>query len=139
MDPIVAAVVAALGVMCNASLGEAAKKATVDAYEGLKGLVKRKFAKDHPAAVAIEQIEARRAAPDAVEDLAPKIAQYRLGEDPEILEAAHRLQRETTLVLVAPVIKQRETHYHGDVFGPTGDNSTATYTFGELPGSKKVS
>lgn len=55
VDEIVAAVVGAL----SAGATETGKKVVGDAYEGLKGLIKRKFGAESEAATALDKLEAR--------------------------------------------------------------------------------
>ena len=137
MDPILTAVVAAIGALGNASLGEAAKKATADAYDGLKSLLKKKLGEKHTISTLINAIEVQRGSAAAVEAMGPLIADYKLGSDPEILEAARRVEAATTIISGSS-IQSRVANYHGPVYGPTGDNSAATYNFSSIPETKKA-
>lgn len=135
MDPIVSAVVAALTVLGNTSLDETLRKATADAYDKLKSLLKRKFGDKHASATLIDEIEAQHASEAIVAEKGPMIAALKLGSDPDILEAVRSLETATSVISKSS-IQTRVTHFHGTVIGPTGDHSNATYNFGAAPDTK---
>jgi disulfide oxidoreductase YuzD len=85
MDPVTMIVGALATAVAN--LAEPAVK---DAYEGLKGLIKRKFSDDATVQVAVDNLEDnpevwRAPAEDALQ-------KANAGEDPEILAAVEALQ-----------------------------------------------
>ncbi len=87
MDPVTAAIVAAFAVITN----EATKKATADAYEALKKIIWRKQPADSAATKLITAIEVLPNPAEAAKGLDSQIAQLKLSDDPEILEAANRV------------------------------------------------
>ncbi|HMW18074.1 MAG TPA: hypothetical protein PKN13_09540 [Accumulibacter sp.] len=131
MDPVVSAVVAALAVLGNTSLDVTLRKATSDAYDGLKNLLKGKFGEKHAASTLIDEIEAQNGSEAIVTEKGPMIAALKLGDDPEVIDAVRRVESATTILPKS--VQSRVAHYHGSVYGPTGDHSKAIYHFGVAP------
>jgi hypothetical protein len=91
MDPVTLAIITALATGATSGLTDATKKALVDGYEGLKGLIKKKFGGDSDAAEAIEKLQAK---PDSLgrrETLAEELKAVNAAADPELLSASHSL------------------------------------------------
>lgn len=137
MDPILSAVISALQIAGNTALDEALRKATGDAYDRLKELLKRKFGGNHPATTLISEIEAELDNEKVRSEKGAMIAALNLGRDPEILDAARSVSDSTSMISKS-IIQSRFTHFHGTVYGPTGDGATVTYNFGSVPDQKKA-
>jgi len=91
MDPITGAIVAALTAGAVSSAGEVAKEAIVDAYKGLKALIKRKFGDQSEVAKAVDNIEAKPDSKSRAGQLQEEIAATKADQDPELQQAAKAL------------------------------------------------
>jgi hypothetical protein len=88
MDPITL-IVAALAAGASAGLGDAASQAIKDAYAGLKGLIKRRFAGN---AKAEETLADHEADPETYEKpLEKQLMESGVAEDRSVIEAAQKL------------------------------------------------
>ena len=129
MDPITT-VLAALAAGAAAAGKETASAAIKDGYEGLKNLLKRKFAGKALATAAVD--EHARDAPTAESLLRPALADTKADRDAELLQAAQNL-----LKLSDPeerVSKRYALHVTGNVQGLVqGDRSRVTMNFGSPP------
>ncbi len=88
MDPITAAIVAALA----AGLTEVRKNAVVDAYNGLKSLLKKKFGDDSKVVKAVDDLEEEKDSKGRQLTLQEQIA--KADQDPELRQAAQALLSE---------------------------------------------
>lgn len=132
MDPILNAVADAIAVLANTTLDVTLRKATADAYDGLKSLLKRKFGDKNIAVTLIDEIEVQHGSKAIIAEKGPMIDTLKLGSDPDILEAVRCLETAISKSLT----QARVTNYYGSVYGPTGDHSKATYKFDMTPDTK---
>ena len=91
MDPITLAIIAAVTAGVTAGAGKVAENAIVDAYEGLKNLIKRKFGNDEKLPKAIKDVENEPDFKPYQEGLRQRIEASALAKDPETLKAAKSL------------------------------------------------
>ena len=91
MDPITVAVVAALAVLGNASLGEAAKRATGDAYNALKEKLRDKYGPEHSVPQLVETVESTGQRADSLQELDAHLVAFGASRDATIVEAARRV------------------------------------------------
>jgi hypothetical protein len=88
MDPITL-IVAALAAGASAGIGDAASQAIKDAYAGLKGLIKRRFAGN---AKAEETLADHEADPKTyAKPMEKQVMESGVAEDRSVIEAAQRL------------------------------------------------
>ena len=83
MDPITTAVVAVLP-----SLATGVVK---DAYEGLKTVIKRKWGEASPITKAVKALEEDPSSKAQAAVLAEKVVAVKATEDPDVLQALHKL------------------------------------------------
>lgn len=91
MDPVTAAILAALGAGVAKSAGEVGGKAIIDAYRGLKAVLKNKFGDESQVAKAVEELEAN---PDSVgrkEILKEEVSAAKADQDQDVRRAAQEL------------------------------------------------
>lgn len=91
MEPITAAIIAALTAGAASDLTEAAKKAISDGYSGLKALINEKFVGKDDVTDAVEKLEAQPESPGRQQTLAEELKAANAAADPELLGAAHSL------------------------------------------------
>lgn len=128
MDPITA-VLAALAAGATAAVQETAGSAIKDAYEGLKTLLKTKFAGKALASAAVEAHASDTAAAEAV--LRPALQAQAAGQDAELLAAARALLKLADAD--GSVARRYALQVGGDVHGLVqGDHATVTMNFGTL-------
>ena len=90
MDPITAAILAALPAVASGTITSAVK----DAYDGLKAVIQRKWGEAAPitkAVVALEENPSSKAQAGLLEE---KVASVKAAEDPEVLQALQKLVEE---------------------------------------------
>ena len=87
MDPITAAIVAALPAMAT----DTVKSAVKDAYEGLRAVIQRKWGKDAPITKAVTALEEDPNSKAQAAVLEEKVAAVKATEDPEVAQALHKL------------------------------------------------
>ena len=90
IDPITAAIVAALA----AGLTEVGKNTIVDAYTGLKSLLKKKFGDDSKVVKAVDNLEEEKDSKGYQITLQEQIAKAKADQDQELVQAAQALLRE---------------------------------------------
>lgn len=88
MDPITTAIIAAAAAGVASSAGEVSKQAVLDAYNGLKTLIQRKFGTDSDLAEAVEKVELKPDSQARQALLQEEVAAAQADEDPELQEAA---------------------------------------------------
>ncbi|HZD55247.1 MAG TPA: hypothetical protein VE136_00880 [Anaerolineales bacterium] len=91
MDPITTAIVAGITAGIGPGVTEASKKAIVDAYDGLKGLIRRKFGDRSELAEAVDKLEQRPDSAGRKETLKEEVERANAEKDPEVLAAAQAL------------------------------------------------
>jgi hypothetical protein len=91
MDPITAAIVAALGAGALSGLTETTKAALIDAYHGFKNLLVKKFGASSHVLQAVDHLEAKPDSADRREALQGEIIAAKAEQDEELVMAAQRL------------------------------------------------
>lgn len=132
MDPITAAIVAALSAGAVSGLTETSKAAIGDAYTRLKSLLTQKFGARSNVVQAIDHLEAK---PDSVgrkETVAGEITVVNAQEDLDVLAVAQQI-----LTLLHPQqagLSKYTIQINAPVYGQAiGDHPTITQQFGDLP------
>jgi hypothetical protein len=87
MDPITAAILAALPALAS----DTVKAGIKDAYEGLKAVIRRKWGEAAPIAKAVTALEEDPASKAQAGVLEEKVAAARATEDAEVMRALQRL------------------------------------------------
>jgi len=87
MDPVTTAIVAAIA----AGVGKVAEKAIVNAYDGLKAILKRKFGEESNVVKTVKELEADPESIGRKTTLQEKVSDAKADQDPEILKAAQAL------------------------------------------------
>ena len=122
MDPITAALVAALA----AGATEVGKTAVVDAYNGVKALIKRKFGQTE-LPEAIEKLEKRPESKGRQETVNEEIEMAKADKDPEIMKEIENLQE---VIQQVPNVQEKLARYNLTIInskiGLIGDNATIT-------------
>jgi hypothetical protein len=91
MDPITTALVAALVAGVTQGATNVGKQTLVDAYNGLKTLLKKKFGVEGEIIKSVERLEAKPESVGRQETLKEDIAGVNADQDPELLQAAQVL------------------------------------------------
>lgn len=129
MDPV-STILAALAAGAVAATKDTASAVIKDGYEGLKSLLKKKFAAKPIAAAAVDAHASDP--PEAEAVLRPALQNARLDDDPDLVEAARRL-----LAAADPggqVARRYSVQVGGDVQGLVqGDHAQVTMNFGGPP------
>jgi hypothetical protein len=113
MDPITAAIVAAL-----AGLAEPAVK---DAYEGLKSLIVKKLGGDHEAVAAVGDLEKKPDSAGRRATLGEELAASPITADAEVLAAAGRLLEVAHKHSATSASVQQTVTGSRNIFSGTGD------------------
>jgi hypothetical protein len=111
MDPVSATIVAALGKL--------AEPAVKDAYEGLKGVLKRKFAAKK-VIPAIEELETTPHSEGRRQVLAEELNACRAEDDSEVVAAVQLLQQKLGFQATFQNVNQTVTG-NDNIFSGTGD------------------
>ena len=132
MDPITAAIVAALSAGAVSGLTETSKTAITDAYTKLKDLLTRRFGDRSNVVLAIEHLEAKPASAGRKETLQEEIVAVQAEQEEELLAAAQRV-----MILVQPQqagLGKFTIQNNALVQGQNiGDNQQITQYFGNPP------
>ncbi len=91
MDPITMAIVAAIAAGVTAGATEVGKQAIVDAYSGLKTLLKDKFGNESEVVKSVEGVEKRPESDTRKELLKEEVSLAKADKDPDIVAAAQAL------------------------------------------------
>lgn len=91
MDPITTAIVTALLAGAASGTTEAGKKAIIDAYEGLKGLFKKKYGQDSELVKAVNHLEDEPESKPLQAGLQKELESVTASKDFEVLETAQAL------------------------------------------------
>jgi hypothetical protein len=91
MDPVTTAIIAALSAGASSATTEVAKKAISDGYEGLKGLLQKKFGGDSDVVVAVEKLEGKPDSAGRQQVVAEELSATGADADAELLGAATTL------------------------------------------------
>jgi hypothetical protein len=93
MDPITAAIVAAISAGAISGLTEVGKTALTDTYGKLKALLVKKFGKESQMVQAVEQVEAKPASDARKALLTEEVAAAQADQDSDLLAGALVLQQ----------------------------------------------
>src|ERR1035438_1097368 len=91
MDPITAAIIAALAAGAASGATDIAKKAVGDAYDGLKGLIQRKFGGRNEVAKAMDGLQAHPTSEGKKLVLDEEVKAAKVSSDPDVASAAKSL------------------------------------------------
>ncbi len=91
MDPITTAIVAALTIGATSGITDTAKTMISDAYQGLKGVLHKKFGRDSSLVKSVEVLEAKPEAVGRQQTLDEEIIDAHANQDQDILQAAQQL------------------------------------------------
>lgn len=132
MDPITAAIVAALSAGALSGLTETSKTAITDAYQTLKGLLAKKFGSKSQVVQAVDHLEAKPESANRQGGLAEELIALQAERDNEILAAAKHLLTlaQPQQAVAGKYTIQNNAPVQGQVIG---DSNTITQQFGELP------
>ncbi len=92
MDPITAAIMAAIAAGLTTSAGKVAESAIVDGYNALKAVIKRKLGDDNKVSKAVADVEANPDSKGRQAMLEEEVAVSNAAHDADILKAAQELQ-----------------------------------------------
>ena len=87
MDPITAAIVAAVSTLGSEAAKEGVKAVVKDAYDGLKSVIRRKWGGDSAVAKSVDAVEAKPKSKGLADDLAEEVANAGAAKDPDVLQA----------------------------------------------------
>jgi hypothetical protein len=134
MDPVTAAIIAALSAGAASGATDVAKKAVVEGYEGLKALLKKKFGSNSDAADAIEKLQAKPDSQGRRETLTEELGAVNAAGDPELLRAAQ------SLLELVKALPQGEKYVqqvaHGIGIAQASGGSTASVSVSDWHGTK---
>lgn len=111
MDPITAAIVAALTVGVTSGLTDTTKKAVSDSYEALKGLLKKKFGHGSEVVKSVESLEIKPDSTGRQATLQEEITTAHAEQDPDILKTAQII---LNLISSLPESSQYSQHISGN-------------------------
>jgi hypothetical protein len=92
LDPITTAILAGLVSGVTVGATEVGKKAIVDAYEGLKSIIKRKFGDQSDLAEAITKLESKQDSEGRKTTLQEEVKAVQADKDADILAAVKALE-----------------------------------------------
>jgi hypothetical protein len=127
---IMSAIVAALSAGAATGATEAGKKAIVDAYDGLKSLIKKRFGGNSEAAVALDKLEAKPDSEGRKQTLSEELESAGAASDPELVSAAQAL---TALIRALPNGEKHIQIAHGQGIAQADRGSTATVNWSTGP------
>ena len=127
MDPITAAIVAAVAAGAIGGLTEASKTAITDAYNKLKALLTKKFGGESDVVHAVNAVEAKPDSAGRKATLQEEVAAAKADQDQEVLQAAQALLH---LLQAIPEGGQHVQTATGTYFAQADRGSTATVSTG---------
>lgn len=133
MDPITAAIVAAISAGAMGGLTEVSKTALTDAYGKLKALLVKKFGKESEVVQAVEQVEAKPASDARKALLTEEVATVKADQDSELLALAQAVQQVLELSPEHAAHTQTAT---GNYIAQADRGSTASVHIGTPPPSQ---
>ena len=129
MDPITAAIVAAVTAGLAAGVTDIGKKAIVDAYNALKGLLEKKFGDKSDLVQAVGDLEQEPASEGRKIVLGEKVKQTGADKDQEVIAAANTLLEK---LKAQPGMEKHVQQVIGSSYVAQADGgSTATVTIGK--------
>jgi hypothetical protein len=130
MEPITAAIIAALTAGAASGLTEAAKKVISDGYSGLKALINKKFGAKSDVTDAMEKLQAKPESPGRQQTLAEELKATNATADPELLGAAQSLLE---LIKAVPQGEQHIQNAVGTGIAQADRGSRASVSFAAPP------
>lgn len=127
MDPITAAIVAAVSAGAISGLTEASKTAITDAYNKLKTLLSKKFGSESDVLHAVNEVEAKPASAGRKATLQEEVAAAKADQDQEVLQTAQMLLH---LLQATPEGGQHLQIATGNYIAQADQGSTATVNTG---------
>lgn len=91
MEPVTAAILAAIAAGATAGVTDTAKKAIGDAYAGLKALLQRKFGSESKVLEAVDKLEADPESAGRKETVGKETARAGANQDQDLIAAAEAL------------------------------------------------
>jgi hypothetical protein len=122
MDPITAAIVAAFAV----GAGKVVEKSVLDAYEGLKTVIKKKLGGESKVLTALADLEAEPDFEPHKAALQGRIKQAQADQDSDILQAAQALLDRVKAQPGGTQTIQNIQNVYGDYSAVAGPHGTAT-------------
>ncbi|MGF6408360.1 hypothetical protein [Paraburkholderia sp. MM5482-R1] len=133
MDPVTTAITAALSAAASGATTEVAKKAISDSYEGLKGLLKKKYGSESDVAEALDKLDDKPDAKGRRQTVEDELEAVNAGADPELLAAARALLQQINAV---PKAEQNVQIAHGTGIAQAAHGSNASVKFDGPPPAK---
>jgi hypothetical protein len=128
VEPVTTLLLQALPALGGAAAGEMAKKAAADLWEGVKGVLKRRFGADATAVQLVDELRTSPANSSARLDAAERLSALNLGRDPEILGVVQSLVQALADAKAGDRTQFNATTMYGVVGTNTG---TLNQTFGK--------
>jgi superfamily II DNA helicase RecQ len=133
IDLVSVAVIAAVSSGAADGVKDVTKKAIVDSYEGLKGLIKKKYGSSSAVGEAIDKLQDKPDSQGRRETLAEELRAVNANVEPELLSAAR------TLIKLIEALPQGEQHIqlaHGIGIAQADRGGTATVNVWGVPNKK---
>ncbi len=130
MDPITAAIVAAVSAGAIGGLTEASKAAIAYAYNKLKTLLSKKFGGESDVVHAVNEVEAKPDSAGRKTTLQEEVAAAKADQDQEVLQAAQALLH---LLRATPEGGQHVQTATGSYIAQADRESSASVTIGRSP------
>ena len=130
MDPITAAIVAAVSAGAIGGLTEASKTAITDAYRQLKALLTKKFGDESDVVHAVNEVEAKPDSAGRKATLQEEVAAIKADQDPEVLHAAQALLH---VLQMSPEGGQHVQTATGSYIAQADRGSSASVNIGRQP------
>ena len=130
MDPITAAIIAALTAGALSGLTDTSRKLIADAYTGLKSLLLKKFGGQSPVVQSVTNLEARPESPNRQGVVQEEVQAAKADQDPDLLQAAQSLLEE---IKAQPGGEQHIQNAIGSYIAQADHGSTATVNVNRPP------
>jgi hypothetical protein len=130
MDPITAAIIAALSTGASSGVTEVANKAISVGYSGLKALISKKFGNKNDVTDAIEKLEAKPESLGRQKTLAEDLREANASTDLELMSAARSLLE---LIQALPQGDQHIQNAAGTGIAQADRGSRASVSLGAPP------
>ncbi len=130
MDPITAAIAAALSAGAISGLTETSKTAIADAYTRLKTMLTKKFGGESDVVHAVHEVEAKPDSAGRQVTLQEEVAAVKADQDQEVLHAAQALLQ---LLEASPEGGQHVQTATGSYIAQADRGSSASVNIGRQP------
>ncbi len=130
MDPITTAIVAALSAGATSGFTQAGQTAIIDAYNGLKALLAKKFGVDSEVVHAVNELEAKPEAAGRKAMLQTEVATVKAEQDQDVLHAAQALLQQ---IHTLPEGGQHFQIATGNYIAQADRGSSASVSIGHQP------